>query len=130
MAKNAGISALKLRSGDAFLIIDLFNHFKFPGGNKLAPWALRAAPKIKSVQKKFHKAGLPVIFANDNHSLWNASPKDVINFCARKSKDAKVISGILSPSKKDSSVALIRLVANSETFPTGTVFALSPIKPS
>ena len=64
-------------SGDAVLVIDVLNDFRFVGGETLLRrFRPRLAP-IAALLARARRAGVPVIYANDNFGRWRSSIADV-----------------------------------------------------
>jgi nicotinamidase-related amidase len=64
-------------SGDAVLVIDVLNDFRFIGGDTLLRrFRPRLAP-IAALLARARRAGVPVIYANDNFGRWRSSIADV-----------------------------------------------------
>jgi nicotinamidase-related amidase len=64
-------------SGDAVLVIDVLNDFRFVGGDTLLRrFRPRLAP-IAALLARARRAGVPVIYANDNFGRWRSSITDV-----------------------------------------------------
>ena len=73
------------RPGDALLIIDPINDLEFPGGEKVLPWALKLASRLKSFRGKARRAEMPVIYVNDNYGHWHSNFVEVFDYCTRRS---------------------------------------------
>jgi nicotinamidase-related amidase len=87
--------------GDVLLIIDCINDLEFPGGEKVLPWALRLAGRLKAFRTRAQRAGVPVIYVNDNFGLWRSNFLDVYRHCTRRGARGKVICEALKPGPKD-----------------------------
>jgi nicotinamidase-related amidase len=81
----------------ALLIIDMFSRFDFPGAQKLAPAAERAARQIRRLRDHFDERGWPVIYANDNFSDWKRDFRQQVEQCQRDGGPAGRIATVLSP---------------------------------
>ena len=62
----------------AILLIDVINDLEFPEGAQLLELALPMARKIAALKKAARKAGVPVVYVNDNFGRWRS------NFNVRK----------------------------------------------
>ena len=66
----------------ALLIIDMINLFDFPGGRALAAAADRASRVVERVRARFHAAGSPVVYVNDNFADWRADFHALVETCS------------------------------------------------
>ena len=56
----------------AVLLIDVINDLEFEGGERLLPAALAAADRLAALALRARRAGVPVIYANDNFGRWRS----------------------------------------------------------
>ena len=56
----------------ALLLIDVINDLEFQGGERLLPAALAAADRLATLAGRARRAGVPVIYANDNFGRWRS----------------------------------------------------------
>jgi len=56
----------------AVLLIDVINDLEFEGGERLLPPALAAADRLAALARRARRAGVPVIYANDNFGRWRS----------------------------------------------------------
>ena len=56
----------------AILLIDVINDMEFEGGDRLVPAALAAAARLAALADRARRAGVPVIYANDNFGRWRS----------------------------------------------------------
>ena len=71
--KPSGLLAPERAAGHtALLIIDMINCWDFPDAEKLLPRAAAIAPRIAALKARCRKAGVPVIYANDNRGRWRS----------------------------------------------------------
>src|SRR5688500_9186184 len=74
MARNNGIVVNNGRASEvALLLIDVVNHFNFPGGKQLLQNASVILPHLKELKKRARKAGIPIIYVNDHFGRWRSS---------------------------------------------------------
>lgn len=81
----------------ALLLIDLVNHFDFPGGDALGDASRRIVPAVMRLRERFDRAGLPVIYANDNWMQWQGGFADLVAACRAAGGDAGSVAGRLAP---------------------------------
>jgi nicotinamidase-related amidase len=60
------------KAGAALLIVDVINGLEFPGGDLLLEAALVMADQIHLLKQGCRRAGIPVIYANDNFGRWRS----------------------------------------------------------
>ena len=89
------------RPGDALLIIDCINDLEFPGGENVLPWAVKFAPRLSRFRGAARRAGVPVIYVNDNFSHWHSSFADVYRHCTRAGARGRELCRRIKPSKRD-----------------------------
>lgn len=85
----------------ALLVIDMIGMFDFPGAERLAPAAVRAARGIHALRGRFHERGWPVIYANDNFARWQADFRELVAMAAATPGAANKIAGLLAPMPDD-----------------------------
>ncbi len=56
----------------ALVLIDVINDLEFEGGERLFPAALAAADRLAALAGRARRAGVPVIYANDNFGRWRS----------------------------------------------------------
>lgn len=89
------------RHDTALLIIDVINDLEFPGGENVLPWALRMVERLGPFAERMRKAGVPVIYVNDNFDLWRSSFTDVYKHCTRKNSRGQRVAQALKPRPDD-----------------------------
>jgi nicotinamidase-related amidase len=85
----------------ALLIIDVINDLEFPGAEKVLPWAMKMATRLSSFRAKAHRAGAPVIYANDNYGHWRNDPDELYKHCMRRSARGRELSRRMKPARED-----------------------------
>jgi nicotinamidase-related amidase len=91
----------RLRRSDAVLVIDVLNDLEFPGGERVLPWAERLVKPLRSLCSKARKAGIPVIYVNDNHGMWRASFEQIYQRCTRPGVRGAEVTRLLKPRRSD-----------------------------
>ena len=56
----------------AVLLIDVINDLEFEGAERILPAALVAADRLAALAARARRAGVPVIYANDNFGRWRS----------------------------------------------------------
>jgi nicotinamidase-related amidase len=54
------------------VLIDVINDLEFEGGDRLLPQALVVAERLAALAARARRAGVPVIYANDNFGRWRS----------------------------------------------------------
>src|SRR3982750_4996736 len=84
----------------ALLLIDVINDFDFPGADQLLRYARPMARNLLRLKRRAQKAGVPVIYVNDNFGRWKSDFRRTVEHCARQSGGRKVVE-LLHPDERD-----------------------------
>ena len=87
--------------GGALLIIDMVSLMDFETAGDIATSALAAARHIRDLRRHCHERGLPVIFANDNFSRWQADFRELVAMAKARGGTAAAIIELLPPLPQD-----------------------------
>jgi len=105
---RSGNSPGPSRAGEAratvLLLVDFVNPMDFPGARDMAPSAVRAARCAMALKRRFHAAGWPVIFANDNFGHWDSQFDALIAHCAAAGGAAARLVHEIRPGAGDLSI--------------------------
>ena len=85
----------------ALLIIDMINAFDFEGADALLPRALAAAKAAAALRRRARKAGVPVVYVNDNFGKWRSDFRSTLAHCLREGVPGKPIAELLKPDEDD-----------------------------
>ncbi len=85
----------------ALLIIDMISCWDFPDAEKLRPNALRLVPQLARLKARCRAAGVPVIYANDNHGGWRSDFRALVDMSEQSGGDAARITNVLRPGDDD-----------------------------
>jgi nicotinamidase-related amidase len=85
----------------ALVLVDTINPFDFPGGRAFARRSLRVARAIARLRDRASRAGLPVIYVNDNLGKWRSDVDALVAFCSRPEMPGAAIVRLLKPRKTD-----------------------------
>lgn len=85
----------------ALLVIDMIGLFDFPGADRLAPSAVRAARSVRTLRDRFHRRGWPVVYANDNFAHWQSDFRELVAMASATPGAASRIAGWLEPTPDD-----------------------------
>lgn len=83
----------------ALLIIDMLNTFDFPGAEALLKASKPVARNVSRLKARAKKAGIPVIYVNDNFDYWRSSWSDVFEKCLKS--PGKPLAQALEPELDD-----------------------------
>src|SRR5918992_2383232 len=83
----------------ALLLIDWINDLEFDSGERLLPAALEAAKTTAALRKRAKRAGVPVIYVNDNFGKWRSDFRTLLEHCL-KSKGRPIVE-LLRPHEDD-----------------------------
>jgi nicotinamidase-related amidase len=89
------------KSSLALLLIDVINHFEFPDGTKLLRNAAPIAPAVARLKKKAGKAGVPVIYVNDNFGQWRSDAEKLVAYCLRPECASRTFVQAIRPAAED-----------------------------
>src|SRR3954470_24268812 len=92
------------QSRTVLLLVDFINHFCFPGAEKLAPRAIRAARAAARLKADLVGRGCPCIYANDNFGEWRTEFSALVKAALDKRDASGEIAGLLRPDPRDLSI--------------------------
>lgn len=87
--------------GIALLIVDMISCWTFPDGEKLLPGAVAVAPNIAALKGRCRRAGVPVIYANDNLGRWRSDFAKLVAMSLDCGGNAALVTSALRPSEID-----------------------------
>jgi nicotinamidase-related amidase len=85
----------------ALLVIDMINAFDFHGAEAMLPRALAAAKSTAVLKRRARKAGVPVVYVNDNFGKWRSDFRSILAHCLREGVRGKPIAELLKPGEDD-----------------------------
>ena len=89
------------KSKIALLLIDVINDLDFPEANQLLRYARPMARKILRLKERAKKAGVPVIYVNDNFGRWQSDFRRQVQHCLRGDSRGHEIVALLQPEEDD-----------------------------
>ena len=84
----------------ALLLIDVINDFDFPEANQLLKYARPMARVLLRLKRRAQKAGVPVIYVNDNFGRWKSDFRRTVDYCARHGHGRDIVR-LLRPEEND-----------------------------
>jgi nicotinamidase-related amidase len=101
-AKNADLhGSAPDKSEIALLLIDVVNDLDFPEADRLLRSARPMARKILRLKERAKKAGIPVIYVNDNFGRWQSDFRRQVQHCLRENSRGHEIVSLLRPEEDD-----------------------------
>jgi len=85
----------------ALLLIDVINDFDFPEADQLLRYARPMAKKLLRLKRRAQKAGVPVIYVNDNFGRWKSDFNAQVKHCLEQKSPGQFLAQILRPDPKD-----------------------------
>ncbi len=88
-------------AGTALLLIDVINDLAFEGSQPLIEQAEAMALRLVRLKRKAARAGVPVIYINDNFGRWRSDFRQTVAHCTAASSPGRRVSQRLRPSSHD-----------------------------
>ena len=85
----------------ALLLIDLINDFEYPGGAALFEQTMSAAESILALTLQARRAGIPVIYVNDNFGKWRSDFRKLVAHCLEDDVRGEPLARLLKPDEED-----------------------------
>ena len=101
---RAPLADEKAKGGWALLVVDMISSWDFPDADKLGRAALAIAPKIGALKERCGRAGVPVVYVNDNRGRWRSEFRELVRASASESAAGAAIAESLLPHEDDYSV--------------------------
>jgi nicotinamidase-related amidase len=89
------------RSRTALVLVDTINPFDFPGGAAFARRNLPVARAIAGLRQRATRAGVPVVYVNDNLGRWRSDLHELVERCRRPEMPGAAIVDLLAPRPSD-----------------------------
>jgi nicotinamidase-related amidase len=84
----------------ALLLIDVINDFDFPEADQLLKYARPMARNLLRLKRRAQKAGVPVIYVNDNFGRWKSDFRRTVEHCSQHGRGREVVE-LLRPEEND-----------------------------
>jgi nicotinamidase-related amidase len=85
----------------ALLLIDVINDLDFPEGDQLLRHALPMAHRLLALKRRAKKAGVPVLYVNDNFGRWRSNFESQVQHCLRDGVRGRPLAELLRPEDDD-----------------------------
>lgn len=79
----------------------MINALDFAGGRSLLRHALPVGSRIARLKARCRRAGVPVIYANDNYGQWRSDFRDVVAACSHGDSLGAPLAAALPPAQDD-----------------------------
>jgi nicotinamidase-related amidase len=89
--------------GTALLVIDMISTWDFAGAEKIVRGAVAIAPRIAALKQRCVRAGVPVVYVNDNRGRWRSEFRELVRQ-SRDNETGAAIAQHLQPVEADYSV--------------------------
>ncbi|MFL6375430.1 MAG: cysteine hydrolase family protein [Pyrinomonadaceae bacterium] len=89
------------KNKQAVLIVDMINDFQHEDGDQLFRQVLPIARSIKVLKERANKAGVPVIYVNDNFEHWHDTFQSTIKHVEQNSEEGRQLVELLRPGRDD-----------------------------
>lgn len=85
----------------ALVLIDVINDLAFPEADGMLPHARKMAARLLALKKRARKAGVPVVYVNDNFGRWKSDFRRTIEHCLAADSKGREIAALLQPDDDD-----------------------------
>jgi nicotinamidase-related amidase len=85
----------------ALLLIDVINDLEFPEADQMLGGAVKMAENLLRLKQRARKAGVPVIYVNDNFGKWKSDFRATVEHCLRRNVRGREVVKILRPQEED-----------------------------
>jgi nicotinamidase-related amidase len=89
------------KSSHVVLFIDLLNHFEFPNGRELLEQSLPVASRLVALKRRARRAGVPVVYVNDNFGQWRSDARRILEYCTRDAAIGRDFVRQIAPDEED-----------------------------
>ena len=79
----------------------MISNWQFPDANALLPRAAAIAPRIAALKRRCKRAGVPVVYANDNQGRWRSDFRQMFELALAAGGAAERIAQQLAPDEDD-----------------------------
>ena len=91
-------------AGTALLLIDVVNDLAFEGSAALVARAEPMSKRLASFKRRAARAGVPVVYVNDNRGRWRSEFRELVRASIDESATGATIAKHLQPEESDYSV--------------------------
>src|SRR5689334_17182178 len=87
--------------GTALLLIDVINDLDFAGAEALIAEAEPMARRLAALKRRAARAGVPIVYVNDNFGQWRSDFRQTVAHCTRRASRGRRVSMRLRPTRGD-----------------------------
>jgi nicotinamidase-related amidase len=88
-------------AGSALVLIDVINDLAFPSAESLIVQAEPMAGRLARLKRRAGRAGLPVIYVNDNFGQWRSDFRRIVAHCTATASPGRRVAQRLKPFARD-----------------------------
>lgn len=88
-------------AGAALLLIDVINDFEFENGEQLLKLAMPVGKQIANLKSQAKRAGVPVIYVNDNFGKWRSDLNKIVAHCLEDGVRGEPFAKLVVPDEED-----------------------------
>jgi len=88
-------------TGTALLLIDVINDLAFKGSGPLVSQAEPMSIRLRAFKRRAVRAGVPVVYVNDNFGQWRSDFRRTVAHCTSRSTPGYLVSRRLRPTAND-----------------------------
>jgi nicotinamidase-related amidase len=85
----------------ALLVIDAINHFVFEDSDAVLADARRMAAPLSALKTRAARAGVPVVYVNDNFGRWRSDFRTLVAHCSGRGARGGAVARALRPARDD-----------------------------
>jgi len=85
----------------ALLLVDVLNALRFEGSEAFVPRAVEVGRRIAALKESARKAGIPVIYINDNAGRWRSDLQQVVDDSQKEDAPGRDLARMLVPDPSD-----------------------------
>jgi len=85
----------------ALLVIDAINHFHFEDADAVLADARRMARPLRALKARAARAGIPVVYVNDNFGRWRSDFRTIVARCSARGARGRAVTRALHPGSQD-----------------------------
>ncbi len=86
---------------DRALLIDVINDLEFPEAEEMLDAAVEMAKNVRCLKQPARKAGIPIIYVNDNFGKWQSDFRRIVEHCGDSKMRGRDLVRLLKPAKDD-----------------------------
>jgi nicotinamidase-related amidase len=88
-------------AGTALILIDVINDMAFPDSGSLIAQAEPMAVRLARLKRRAARAGIPVLYVNDNFGQWRSDFRRIVAHCTAAASPGRRVSQRLKPFARD-----------------------------